>query len=109
MSKTSEFCQIDYFYQYNIFAAEVTENRARYWIGWTDYETEGVFLNANNGEVMPRSLYKHFVVGEPNGFDAENCLMAFVYKDTWNDQDCNREYCSFCELDKAPDIHIRGA
>ena len=81
----------------------------RYWIGWHDMEEEGVFADANTGELMPKEFYSNFKTGEPNGLEGENCIMAYVfYNNAWNDQDCSREFCSFCELERAPDIQIRG-
>ncbi len=46
--------------------------------------------------------------GEPNGNTAENCVVVWVNRKAWNDQDCAATMCGFCELDEAPDVRIRG-
>lgn len=46
--------------------------------------------------------------GEPNGDTAENCVVVWVARRAWNDQECGVKMCGFCELDEAPDVRVRG-
>ena len=82
--------------------------QARYWTGWADYDEEGVYQDVNTGEILTNRHFKTWMVGKPNGDKAENCAAVQVARDLWNDAVCTRQYCSFCELERAPDVQIRG-
>ncbi len=45
---------------------------------------------------------------EPNGDRLENCAVVWSNRNVWNDYSCGLKMCSFCELDRAPDLQIRG-
>ncbi len=83
--------------------------QGRYWAGWYDEPQEGTYVNANSGESLEsRVTYNPWYLGEPNGDKLENCAMVYVARNAWNDVQCKHLYCSFCELERAPDIQIRG-
>ena len=52
--------------------------------------------------------YNPWFVGKPNGHVLENCVDADGSRDSWNDVICIKKVCGFCELERAPDIQIRG-
>lgn len=53
-------------------------------------------------------MFQPWYLGEPNGDTLENCAIVWTGKDAWNDQNCNEDFCGFCEFDRAPDLQIRG-
>ncbi len=79
---------------------------SRFWNGWWDQPQEGTFTNVNTGEALDG--FQPWYLGEPNGKNMENCGIVWVTKNMWNDQGCEFKMCGFCELEKAPDIVIRG-
>ena len=52
--------------------------------------------------------YNPWFVGKPNGDVLENCVDVNGDRDSWNDIVCHRNICGFCELERAPDVQIRG-
>ena len=80
-----------------------------YWAGWWDTPSEGTFSDANTGVPLTKDMYQPWYLGEPNGDTLENCVIVWSPKDAWNDDGCNKEFCGFCELERAPDVQIRGS
>lgn len=80
-----------------------------FFAGWWDEPKEGVFSNANNNSIkLTPDLFQPWYYGEPNGDVLENCVVVWPARDLWNDFNCNVEICSFCELEKSPDLQMRG-
>ena len=81
-----------------------------YWAGWWDEKTEGKFINAyNEDDYLDPFHYQPWYPGEPNGNTVENCAVVRVGKNTWTDEHCTeKEMCGFCELERAPELMIRG-
>ena len=80
-----------------------------FYAGWWDVPQEGTFSNANDpSDVLVPSSFKPWYLGEPNGDTLENCVVVWPIRNAWNDVECNFPTCSFCELERAPDIQIRG-
>ena len=81
----------------------------RYWNGWWDEPNEGTYTNVNTGEELAKDAFQPWYMGEPNGKNMENCAIVWARRNFWNDQGCEFKMCGFCELEKAPDIVIRGS
>ena len=79
-----------------------------YWNGWWDQPSEGTFLDANNAQKLSPTDYQPWFLGEPNGGDQENCGMVWSAQNAWNDKNCRRILCGFCQLDNAPVFTLRG-
>ncbi len=62
----------------------------------------------NTGEALAKDAFQPWYMGEPNGKNMENCGITWATRDTWNDQACETKMCGFCELEKAPDVVLRG-
>ena len=77
--------------------------------GWWDVPDEGSFSTANDpNDVLPSDGFHPWYLGEPNGDTLENCAVVWPLRNAWNDVSCSFPTCSFCELERAPDIQIRG-
>ena len=79
-----------------------------FWAGWTDEEEEGKYQDANDGELLSQSLYKPWLLGQPNGDALENCASVSQSRKSWSDTKCSQRQCAFCEFEYSPYIHIRG-
>ena len=60
------------------------------------------------GELLTPSMYAPFAMGNPNGHELENCMAVNVVRGTYSDEECSRELCGFCQLERAPKMQIRG-
>ncbi len=80
----------------------------RYWNGYWDQNTEGTFVNVNNGQPTAASGYENWYVGEPNGLSDENCAVTWPMRNAWNDEGCAESNCGFCQLNFTPDFSLRG-
>ena len=83
---------------------------ALFWSGWWDSPFEGTFTDVNNDDITLEDTlgFLPWYYGEPNGDTLENCAVVWPSRNAWNDIDCAFKTCSFCELDRAPDLQIRG-
>ena len=74
------------------------------WTGWSDEQNEGTYIDANLGQVLPinnSSTYAPFYTGEPNGEEAENCVVSNP-DGTWWDAPCNYRFIGSCLLRHMP-------
>ena len=85
------------------------------WAGWTDEENEGTFEDPNTGEHLDLSGdYAPFIVGEPNGEEAENCVVKLTDENNlngrfWWDYSCDDESIASCFLEQSPTkFKLRG-
>ena len=85
------------------------------WAGWTDEENEGTFIDPNSGEHLNISGgYAPFITGEPNGAEAENCVVKLTDEINlidrfWWDYSCDDESIASCYLEQSPTtFHLRG-
>ena len=85
-----------------------TEAFGSYWAGWWDETEEGIFSNANTGELLLSDMYQPWYLGEPNGDTLENCASVWSAKGAWNDLSCDATACGYCEFERAPDLQMRG-
>ena len=75
------------------------------WTGYTDEKEEGKFVDVNTGEEMNWSKW---ILGEPNGGQRGNCV-GINAEGKMFDAQCSSKYCTLCELEKVPVLHLRGA
>ena len=75
------------------------------WAGWTDEQKEGTFVDPATGEILDlNGEYAPFKIGEPNGEEAENCIVKWTDENNleknklWVDISCNDEFCSKFEI-----------
>ena len=78
----------------------------KFWNGWWDVPEEGNFTNVNNGQDVGE--FQPWSLGEPNGINLENCGVTWIDTDNWNDAGCESMICGFCEMERSPDIVLRG-
>ena len=85
------------------------------WAGWTDEENEGNFVDPNTGEHLDRrGGYAPFRLGEPNGDEAENCVIKWTDESWlngrfWVDYSCDDESIASCFLKRSPtQFKLRG-
>ncbi|CAM6054348.1 unnamed protein product [Sphagnum tenellum] len=88
----------------------IRDNQAGdWWTGWWDEPKDGTFSNVNNAsDVLKSSDFQPWYYGEPNGDTMENCGVVSIGWNMWNDVTCDVLLCGFCDLERAPDIQIRG-
>ncbi|CAM6054349.1 unnamed protein product [Sphagnum tenellum] len=80
-----------------------------WWSGWWDQPNDGTFSNVNNAsDVLKSTDFQPWYYGEPNGDTMENCGVVSIGWNMWNDITCDVLICGFCDLERAPDIQIRG-
>ena len=80
-----------------------------FWNGWADEDEEGIWRDVNGDDYLLKDeTFVPWSLGKPNGGRAENCGLVRKGKNVWNDAPCELEYCGFCQLEKAPDLQIRG-
>ena len=65
-------------------------------------------MSVVTGEPLLPDDFSPWYIGEPNGDTLENCGVVWPVEGTWNDIDCSRKFCSFCDLDRLPDLELRG-
>ncbi len=85
-----------------------SEAQPSFWAGWWDKPTEGTFSDVNTGNPLTETMFQPWYLGEPNGDTLENCAIVWPERNSWNDVECDRMFCGFCEFEKAPDLMIRG-
>ena len=86
------------------------------WAGWTDQEKEGTFADPNTGEILDlNGGYAPFKIGEPNGEEAENCIVKWTDENNleenklWVDKSCHDESVASCFLERTPpQFKLRG-
>ncbi len=66
---------------------------ARYWVGLTDSAVEGTFTWVDGSPLG----YTAWVVGEPNGGNASDCVVLRGGTTTWADFDCATPQAFVCE------------
>ena len=80
------------------------------WVGFTDEENEGTFIDPNTREVLDLVKgFTNFKIGEPNGHEAENCVIQWAYDGTWVDYPCHDLSIGSCYLEEMPpQFKLRG-
>ena len=80
------------------------------WGGWTDEEEEGSFIDPNTKEVLNLTNgFQRFRIGEPNGMEAENCVVQWAIDAHWVDYPCNDKSIGSCFLERMPpQFQLRG-
>ncbi len=78
-----------------------------YWAGWHDEAEEGEFMDVHFNKLTSNKFQPWFV-GEPNGETLENCVTVWVNRNAWNDDNCDYQFCAFCEFERAPHLQLRG-
>ena len=85
------------------------------WAGWSDEDTEGKFADPTTGEMLDLEGYAPFRIGEPNGEEAENCIVKYTDENNmegdkfWVDKSCDEESIASCFLKKTPaQFKLRG-
>jgi hypothetical protein len=66
----------------------------RMWIGATDSTEEGVWTWTSGAKFE----WDHWLPGEPNNFNREDCAELHVADWSWNDMDCAMKLPSVCEI-----------
>jgi hypothetical protein len=94
----------------NIFQNYISVPGGQIWTGWTDEGNEGNFYDPNDPQVfLADNEFQPWYMGEPNGDVRENCMLSWITADAkWIDLACRWEICSFCELERSPNVQIRG-
>lgn len=80
------------------------------WAGMTDEEKEGSFMDPNTKEVLDlNGGFGNFRMGEPNGQEAENCVVQWAYDAQWVDYPCSDKSIGSCYLEQVPpQFKLRG-
>ena len=81
------------------------------WVGMTDEEKEGSFIDPNTKEVVlnQNGGFNVWLRGEPNGQEAENCVIQFAIEGTWVDYPCGDPSIGSCYLEHMPpQFKLRG-
>ena len=81
------------------------------WAGMTDQEKEGSFLDPNTNEVVldMNGGFQRFITGEPNGQEAENCVVQWAYDAQWVDYPCSSKSIGTCHVEQMPpQFKLRG-
>ena len=80
------------------------------WAGMTDEEKEGSFMDPNTKEVLDlNGGIGNFIIGEPNGQEAENCVVQWAIDAKWVDYPCNEKSIGSCYLERMPpQFKLRG-
>ena len=86
---------------------------ATLWTGFSDKETEGNFIDVNEGVYMEENFDPFPMPNSGrNGGRAQNCASAWrasPYESSWYDTECNRKnVASFCRIAKNPRLQMRG-
>ena len=72
------------------------------WTGWTDERIEGTYADPNSLEVLDmNNSFAPFHIGEPNGEEAENCVVSDPYGKWW-DRTCSIHLIGSCLLKQMP-------
>lgn len=77
----------------------------------TDEEKEGSFIDPNTKEVVldANGGFEKFIIGEPNGQEAENCVIQWAIDALWVDYPCNDKSIGSCYLEQMPpQFKLRG-
>ena len=83
-------------------------NIAGIWTGWTDEKEENILRDTNSNEILSTGDYAPFIVGEPNGLEAENCV-SMNPDGQWMDFDCNQLSVAPCYIKRMPpQFKLRG-
>ena len=93
---------ICYFDTINIISAGI-------WTGWTDDRIEGTYTDPASGEILDMNTsFAPFNTGEPNGDEAENCIVSDP-KGIWWDVPCSDVMIGSCLLKQMPlQFKLRG-
>ena len=83
---------------------DLSKNVSQLWSGFSDEDTEGVFVDIVEGTNFSDHLV--FNEGEPNGGERENCV-GLGENGAWDDQ-CNWKKPFLCTLSRSPRFQIRG-
>ena len=76
------------------------------WAGMTDEEREGSFMDPNTKEVVGFNVWQR---GEPNGQEAENCVLQYAQSGQWVDYPCREKSIGSCYLEHMPpQFKLRG-
>ena len=81
------------------------------WNGWWDEPEEGEMVSVKNSEMLNSQSYSNWYIGEPNGLTIENCGIARFDSNIngqWTDVDCNKKFCTACQIGKRPVFILRG-
>ncbi len=83
-------------------------NPDKIWTGWTDAESEGTFVDVNDGLLnLTANSFSPWNPGEPNGDVRENCIISWEHGD-WNDQSCDDPFCVACNVNERPVFIMKG-
>ena len=79
------------------------------WTGFSDEAMEDNFVDVNQGRPIKELLDPiPFATSQPNGGNAENCVVAWTGNALWYDTRCHRTAVSFCKIDANPRLQMRG-
>ena len=74
----------------------VCEEKDGFYLGFTDREVEGEWVDVNTGAPM---TWQPWRTGQPNNYGGnENCAVDFRREGKFNDIICSTTYCSICEV-----------
>ncbi len=82
------------------------DNIPKMWVGWWDDLSEGEITNVNTGQ--PLKGFAPWLPGSPNGDTLQNCMSVRAYYNMWGDDQCWRTYCGYCDLERSPQLQLRG-
>ena len=94
-----------------VSALEGFNNKGRFWVGYTDIEEEGVWVDDNSGENM---IYNKWDIerGYPSNWHPKaDCAAAWKLptEATWVDTACYRECYPVCQMKHFPELfQLRG-
>ena len=97
------------------------QNRGQIWLGMTDNQEEGHYLNIKNhfyedifddedetivGKEIERKA--NWVKFQPNGGVTENCVVTSSFRKGWLDKPCEMLRCVACSIRANRLFHLRG-
>ncbi len=88
-----------------------TDYDGGFWAGYWDEPEEGVWTDVSTGRPLAKGDFTAWFAphAEPNGDRLENCAVVWSARKAWNDYSCSWRYCTYCELERVPDVQIRGS
>lgn len=86
----------------NFINREFLAGTVDYWIGLTDYETEGVWKWSNGASLTG---YTNWMTGQPNDLNGQDCgavrkgnFSGSIFNGEWHDNTCSKMRGFICEL-----------
>jgi hypothetical protein len=92
----------------NVKHPNCADKDGMFWSGWSDFNNEGNMTYIMTGEYLSPIDFQPWYPGEPNGESIQNCVGVAARDNSWSDVPCSKKMCGYCEMDRLPDLRLRG-